>query len=143
MYEIKISKKHGYTLFEVIITSIILAVLASLAIPRYTTTLERTRAGEGFQILEALLKGQNAYNFANGSYATSVNQLDVQITTATFFDTIAVSSNPANLASVARKTPAPYSLTINSTGIITCTEAVAGYCQKIGCTMGGSGKECN
>jgi prepilin-type N-terminal cleavage/methylation domain-containing protein len=144
MYEIKICKKNAYTLFEVIVTTIILAVLASLAIPRYTSTLERTKAGEGFQILESLLKGQNAVNFANGAYATNINQLDVQITSAKFFDvnTIVISSTPANLASITRKDSVGYSLRIDSAGIITCfLETTSGMCNKIGCR--GGGNTCN
>ena len=66
-FEKYILKQNAYTLLEIIIVIVIISALVSLAIPKYTTTLEKARLGEGLQIIEALYKAQQARFFERRS----------------------------------------------------------------------------
>ena len=59
----------GFTLLEILIVIVILAVLAGLAIPIYTAAVEKSRAQEALQSLEAIRGGMLRYFASNNSYA--------------------------------------------------------------------------
>ena len=119
-------QNKGFTLAEIITVVIITGVLASLAIPKLTGTIERVRAAEGVQFLTALLGAQKAYFLENNStYATTTAALDVDITTSSNFE-ISVNSPDINAADPIvriRRTNA-YWLEIDADGTIGCTNAV-------------------
>lgn len=48
------SKKKGFTLLELLIVIVVLAVLAGLALPRYLQTVGRSKEAEGWQTLAAI-----------------------------------------------------------------------------------------
>jgi len=105
---------------------IIVGILATLAIPRFTGTFERVRAAEGVQILNSLLGAQKSYEFENGAYATDPTLLDVEITRANNFNvppTVLNPGNPvANPIARIRRTNA-YWLEINEEGTLSCVNA--------------------
>ena len=51
---VKLNKKSGFTLLELIVVIIIIAVLASLALPNFFRTITQARAAEALQNLGAL-----------------------------------------------------------------------------------------
>lgn len=78
------NKKHkfltGFTLIELMVVVVIISVLASLAIPLFSKTIEKSRQAEAINMLsmmykgykdlivdETLCKSGNSYNFCNGS----------------------------------------------------------------------------
>ncbi|MBF0384379.1 MAG: prepilin-type N-terminal cleavage/methylation domain-containing protein [Candidatus Omnitrophica bacterium] len=61
-------QSKAFTLMEILITVIIVGVLASVAIPRYVSTVERVRAMEGINLLKQLLGAQKIYRMENGIY---------------------------------------------------------------------------
>jgi len=149
-FEKYILKQNAYTLLEIIIVIVIISALVSLAIPKYTTTLEKTRLGEGLQIIEALYKAQRAFFFeaGTGAYANTFAQLDVSIPAPNNFNLL----TDANLTPPAPPAPAgslatvtrtgSYSLFVNAAGLITCGPvAFAATCNRIGCR--GAGNPCN
>ena len=116
-----VSKKNGFTLAEIIVVVIILGMLTTLAIPRFTTTFERVRASEGVNLLTALLGAQKVYQLENAAYSTDPTLLEVDITTADNFDvppTVAATDPIARI----RRTNA-YWLEIDADGTIGCVEA--------------------
>jgi prepilin-type N-terminal cleavage/methylation domain-containing protein len=117
----EIKNKSGFTLTEVIITVIIVGVLASLALPRFTGVFERVRASEGVQILTSLLGAQKAYKLENGSYSDDPALLDIEIDRAQNFDitTIAVDDDATNVAEIQRNNGG-YTLSIDEDGVIGC-----------------------
>lgn len=126
-------KNNGYTLIEIIVTIIILGVIASLAIPNYVVSVERTKASEGAQMLEALLNGQRRHLIEYNEYATDISQLDVEVKTLTNnFQNPLVFDNPSGLATIDRI--GLYTLSIDEDGIINCVEngAPPGTCRKLG-----------
>lgn len=58
----------GFTLLEMAIVAVILAVIAALAIPRFTKTFNRTYRDQAQQILLAIYHGERAYFFTNSTY---------------------------------------------------------------------------
>ena len=125
MFTNPIKQDHGFTLTEIIIAIVIVGVLATLALPRFTGALERVRASEGVQILTALLRAQKAYEIENGSYSAVLADLDVAIERAENFDLPPTVTNPADpvanpIASIKRT--GSYTLDINENGDINCTD---------------------
>jgi type II secretory pathway pseudopilin PulG len=121
---------------EMIFAVVIIGVLASLAIPRYTFSLEKMRLAEGLQILETLRSAQYTYRTENGSYANALALLDVEINAPANFAVPSVAAaNP--IATIVRSAPASYILTINADGTISCAGgSPADICAKIGCDGG-------
>ena len=122
--------RNGYTLMEIIITVIILGVIVSLAVPNYTMSVEKTKAAEGAQMLEALLNAQRRYQIEYGVYANDLNNLDIEFTAGTNnFNMPTLSTNPSQLASIERRN-GDYILSIDSQGSIVCNNA--DLCPKLG-----------
>ncbi len=134
----------GISLTEIIVTMIILGIFAALSIPNYTTTVEKSRASEGVQILEALLAAQRLFKYENGVYADGttpeelITDLDVDIPTLKYFDPPVVDdgnddTNPTTgeLAHLDRS-DLTYTLAINEIGIIICFNDTAPLCTRLG-----------
>lgn len=73
--------KSGFTLLEIIIVIIIVGVLASLALPRFFSTVEYSRSTEALTSFTALRQSmERCYLQRSGSYANcnNINNLDVE-----------------------------------------------------------------
>jgi Tfp pilus assembly protein PilE len=66
-------------LVELTIVVVILGVLATLAVPRYRTSVERTKASEAFHYLGMMESSQARYNAENGTFAQLTRNLDLDI----------------------------------------------------------------
>lgn len=133
-------RNNGFTLVEIVIVVVILGILAALALPKVTGPNESIISSEGRQTLITLLGAQQRYFLENGAYSASTASLDVTIPASTYFNAPAVANDAAALASVARSNTHTYTLSINSTGTITCSGA---GCAAAKCTKGGGGNQCN
>ena len=58
----------GFTLMEVLVTVVIVGILASVAIPNYTKTLEQGYRREAQDLLLTIFYGERAYLAENGGY---------------------------------------------------------------------------
>lgn len=135
--------RSAFTLIELIFAIVIIGVLASLALPRYTYTMEKMRLAEGLQILETLRSAQDTYRTETGAYTNNPALLDVEINAPANFamPTVAV-ADP--IATIVRLAPASYTLTIDADGTIKCSGgSPANICAKIGCSGGVGADECN
>ena len=75
------ARQRAFTLLELVIVIVILAILAGLAVPRYLKTVQRSRATECLQVLRQLSDAANRlYARNNQSYsaptALSLNSID-------------------------------------------------------------------
>jgi prepilin-type N-terminal cleavage/methylation domain-containing protein len=78
-------RSAGFSLVELSIVVVILGVLATFAVPRFTRSVERSKAGESFNYQRTLVGAQEAYLARNGRYASQLNQLDVEMRLPQYF----------------------------------------------------------
>jgi len=71
--------KKGFSLVELTIVVVILGVLAMLAVPRYQTAVERSKASESFSYLAQIEAGQARYAARHGQYCKKLKDLDMEI----------------------------------------------------------------
>ncbi|MBM3254228.1 MAG: prepilin-type N-terminal cleavage/methylation domain-containing protein [Candidatus Omnitrophica bacterium] len=115
----------GFTLLEVLMVVIIIGVLATLAIPQYTKTVEKARASEAYSNLGTLRKAE--WIFYNDrspqTFTAVVASLDIEnpnsMATRNFNYTITASSSTFTVtATRASGTNAGETITINQAGAI-------------------------
>ena len=70
-------KRTGFTLIEVLVVVIIIAVLAAVAVPQYQKAVLKSRFSSLMPTTKAVRDGNEAYYMAHGGYASTVSQLDV------------------------------------------------------------------
>ena len=124
----------GFTLVEIMITVVIIGVIAVLAIPRYTNSVERTRASDGVQILRTLFEAQELYFVEHNFYTDDSEALEIDPNEifSQYFDSIKISSVADNLAEVTRKGSPTYTLSIDIEAVISCSNGTGNICQRIG-----------
>ena len=81
----KLKNKSAFTLLEVIIVIIIIGVLASIALPRFFSTVEYSHASEALNVLSQLRQSMERCYMPNASYAScaTLTGLDVDNPNAT------------------------------------------------------------
>jgi len=65
--------RGGFTLIELLIVLVILAVLASIAIPQYFTYIDKARLASSIATLSSLGIDLEAYHTNNGQYPLSID----------------------------------------------------------------------
>ncbi len=133
--------RKGFTLIELLIVIIIIAILASIAVPQFFKVAERARASEAVQVLGALRRAQLRYYSEHGTLANAISDLDCDMPNTRYFAGNVQPSGPYNggtevVASAVRNTTnnpgfGTYNLSIHGNGEITCSGGT-GRCSEIG-----------
>jgi len=63
----------GFTLAELLIALMILAITAAVALPAYTSNVRKGHQAEAQRILTALAQAEEIYRFQYGSYTATIN----------------------------------------------------------------------
>ncbi|WP_428049027.1 type IV pilin protein [Candidatus Avelusimicrobium caledoniensis] len=71
--------KQAFMLIELLVVVLIIGILAAVALPQYQKAVEKARAATIFPLLKAVGEAQENYYLANGTYATSFDDLTVDI----------------------------------------------------------------
>ena len=61
-------KEKGFTLIELMIVVVIVAILAAVAIPSYQNSIQKTRRAEAKEALTRIAAAQERYFFTNNGY---------------------------------------------------------------------------
>ena len=67
----------GFTLIEILVVVVIIAVLAAVALPQYQKAVDRSAATQMFVTGKAIKDAQELYYLDNGKYADSLDKLDL------------------------------------------------------------------
>jgi len=119
---------------ELIIVVIILGIIVSIAIPRFTGGTEKGRATEAMSLLGDLRTANERYAAANnGNYLVeaSCTGLDTTWTTIKNFGAPACSGAGTGTITMTR-TGGAYSLQIDATGCLCCNNLVGTPCNSYG-----------
>ena len=74
-------KNRAFTLIELLVVVLIIGILAAIALPQYQTAVMKTRFATVKALAVSLKNAQEAYYLANNSYATSLDDLDIEVPT--------------------------------------------------------------
>jgi prepilin-type N-terminal cleavage/methylation domain-containing protein len=126
----EVAMRKGFTLLELIIVVIIVAILAGLGIPQFIRTVDRARASEASQILGAVRSAQLRYYAEWNDYyrnTTSCAGIDIGLTALRNFDVATLFCNgTATVTAQVTATAAKFStgafvVSISPAGVLSCT----------------------
>jgi len=69
----------GFTLIELLVVVIIVGILAAIALPQYQKAILRSKFAGLLVSIEAIRKAQQLYYLQHGSYATSLEDLEILV----------------------------------------------------------------
>ncbi|ACC98830.1 PilE-like protein [Elusimicrobium minutum Pei191] len=97
----------GFTLIELLVVVLIIGILAAIALPQYTKTVEKSRAAEALLNLKAISDAANRFYLMNNTYngidISATGNLDIEppATTATSkFDYVATPASPTTTLTI-------------------------------------------
>ena len=70
-------KQAGFTLLELLMVVIIIAILASIALPQYFRTVRKAQRSEALSALATIRSAQMRYKSEFGGYAADLTPLDI------------------------------------------------------------------
>jgi len=124
-------RKHsGFTLLELMIVLVVVAILASFAIPSYLSQLRKSRRSDATSSLGDLQLRQERYRAENPTYGT-LTQLNAGTTTPNGYYTVSLATLSGNCPSM---TPTTAESTSNSYWLQAVAVSTSSQAKDTGCT---------
>lgn len=79
MKNVETGQFEGFTLVELLVVVLIVGILAAVALPQYEKAVAKSRAASILPLAKTVLNAQEAYFMAHGQYASSWDDLDVEM----------------------------------------------------------------
>lgn len=71
--------KKGFTLIEVLVVVVIIAVLAAIALPQYMRAVEQTRTAEVLSVIRSVANAEEYYFLKNGKYTSETKRFTIDL----------------------------------------------------------------
>ncbi|MCP4652071.1 MAG: prepilin-type N-terminal cleavage/methylation domain-containing protein [Candidatus Omnitrophica bacterium] len=111
----------GFTLLELIIVVIIVAILAGLGIPQFLKVVERAKASEAVNVLGSIRGSELRYYAEHGGYTALFADLDINaVTGLKNFNAPVMIGTPAAVASMQKSSGIIYTITMAPDGTLSC-----------------------
>lgn len=75
----KLHQKRGFTLIEILIVVLIVAVLAAIALPQYQAFIVKARVNAYLPLVASIANAQEVYFLEHGRYAVDLRDLPIQL----------------------------------------------------------------
>jgi len=83
---------RGFTLIEMMIVVVVVAILAAIALPSYNSHLRKSRRSDAVASLNAVLQAQERWRANNATYTSNMTDLGVPATSGDGYYTISTST---------------------------------------------------
>jgi prepilin-type N-terminal cleavage/methylation domain-containing protein len=100
-------QEKGFTLIELMVVIVIVGILAAVAIPKFTMASHKAKASEFPTVLTSIYTAQGAYEAEEGTYASSLSDLDLTLDTDTKWFSYTLTSGGASAFTATASVKAP------------------------------------
>lgn len=91
----KARHQRGFTLIEIMIAVVIVAILAAIALPSFMDSIRKSRRSEAFAALSALQQAQERWRGNNANYGAMANLTTIAAATPNGYYAITIDANNA------------------------------------------------